>query len=854
MVGLIELVRVVGIALALWTVASAAIAAVRRRDSQRVDILLAMTALTLARFGAVTPLGLALQAAQPLLLLRLVGHFRPVPVAVYAFAATLIPLHVLVVQSWPHARPALVEAGMSSVEAAVLAFAALAFLRERWQASGVTGRRLAYAAIGTALVAVRESQSLWVVIAPALNPPLSTLTPAITGLLLTCFFVAFSPPRALVARWRRLEQARYLLATAERDVNERGATAAADLRDAAAAAVSNALTVVALWETSADARLVVRAATVPEMIDLAIPGGGIVGRVLDTASAAAGRVTECDSALAARLRWYGGSVLAAPVAAAAKVWGVVFVVQRRGSLFPEDDLRLLGQLGRYAGMALDHARLAADRRERDRRDADRRLREVESRMSLMLDSIKDYALFVIDSHGRVVSWEPGAEHVFGYTAAEVRDQPAAMLFNLDPLSFLERLEEARSTGSADHEGACRRRDGSAFTGATVIRRLHGDDELDGFVAVTHDVTAERHLEERLRLSAKLEAVGLLAGGIAHDFNNLLTAIIGYAGLVQASFQPSDPRVEDLEEIQVAAERAAKLTHQLLAFSRRQMLQSAVVDFSVAVDELMPVLRTVAGDRVDVTHRADPVWPVIADPTQIDRVLINLVANAHDAMPGGGQLTIRTTNVVIAEGDSQGGKAGSYVLLEVADTGTGMTTDTQARIFDPFFTTKPLGKGTGLGLAAVYGVVKQMDGMIRVTSTPGEGATFRLYFPADVRARTAADEEGGAAGAYAQVPRQGTLLLVKDDPIQRAELRLALEQDGFRVIAAEHRSSALQLAAASSDTISLVISDPIGAADDGPDLVEAMAKVRPGVPALLLTKPYSSTDLVARVRQLLLPST
>jgi CheY-like chemotaxis protein len=244
---------------------------------------------------------------------------------------------------------------------------------------------------------------------------------------------------------------------------------------------------------------------------------------------------------------------------------------------------------------------------------------------------------------------------------------------------------------------------------------------------------------------------------------------------------------------------------------------------------------------------------MADPSQIDRVLLNLVANARDAMPGGGQLTIRTTNVVIEEGDSQGGQAGSYVLLEVVDTGVGMTTDTQTRIFDPFFTTKPLGKGTGLGLAAVYGVVKQMDGMIRVTSTPGEGATFRLYFPADVRARSAAEEERAATPAHVPVPRLGTLLLVEDDPVQRAELRQALEQDGFRVIAAEHRSLALQLAAASSDTISLVISDPTVPADKGANLVEAMAKVRPGVPSLLLTKPYSSTDLVARVRRMLLPS-
>ena len=219
------------------------------------------------------------------------------------------------------------------------------------------------------------------------------------------------------------------------------------------------------------------------------------------------------------------------------------VVQRRGSLFPEDDLRLLGQFARHAATALDHARLIADARERERRAAERRLREVESRMSLMLDSIKDYAMFVLDDRGRVATWEAGAEHVFGYTSDEMTDEPAATLFDMSPAEFDALIAEAQRLGHADREGACRRRDGSKFVGATTIRPMQGEvGDPPGLVVVTHDVTEQRNLEARLQQSQKMEAIGQLAGGIAHDFNNLLTGILGYAHWLERGLA-GDPRAK-----------------------------------------------------------------------------------------------------------------------------------------------------------------------------------------------------------------------------------------------------------------------------------------------------------------------
>jgi PAS domain S-box-containing protein len=692
-----------------------------------------------------------------------------------------------------------------------------------------------------------------------------------TTAMLACYYFAFATPRWLKSAWQRTEQARYLSLAADLDPEERGLRTAEDLSRAAASASGNAATLVALRPSLLGNELVVRAGSPPSLVGLTVhPNGRLLGQVLESGGPLAGRCEECEASLTERLRRFGTRVLVAPIMTTTHTWGVVLVVQRRGTLFPEDDLRLLAQLGRYAGTALDHAQLVIEARERERKAADRRLREAESRMALMLDNIRDYAMFVMDHRGQIVTWHIGAEHVFGYTAAEMEDELAAPMYNQNEADFLRLLAEARSLGRAEFEGQCRRRDGAKFIGTTIITPLSGDDdELRGFVGVTRDITEQRDLEQRLRQSQKMDAIGRLAGGIAHDFNNLLTAILGYADWLIQDFEHDPIHLQQLQEIQKAAERAASLTRQLLAFSRQQVLQPLPLNLSRLATDLLPMLRRLIGEHITIVEETETeISAVMGDRSQLEQVVVNLAVNARDAMPRGGTLTIRTSRTWLDQGAIEGDiLPGQYAVLEVGDTGVGMDEATKARIFEPFFTTKEFGSGTGLGLATVYGIVKQMGGAVLVESGPGEGTTFRLFFP-ETRTRETAPHVPAAA---LDSPRgTETLLLVEDDGAVRAFLTQVLERQGYRVLAAEHPTAALALAKAHRAQIDLVITDVVLPGGTGPELVRALGQFRPGIPALFISgyaealtaqgalakashflqKPFSATDLLTRIRQIL----
>ena len=398
-----------------------------------------------------------------------------------------------------------------------------------------------------------------------------------------------------------------------------------------------------------------------------------------------------------------------------------------------------------------------------------------------------------------------------------------------------------------------------------------DGQLVRVWGTQRDVTDQRHLEEQFRQSQKMEAVGQLAGGIAHDFNNLLTAILGNTQLLLRELPPGDSKRGDVEEIRKASERAASLTRQLLAYSRRQMLQPVVLDLNVVVSEMDKLLRRLIGEHIAlVTVLAPDLGRVKADPNQLEQVIVNLAVNARDAMPEGGKLTIETANVDLDEGFAQahlGSVPGAYAMLAVTDTGSGMDATVRAHLFEPFFTTKEVGKGTGLGLATVYGIVKQSDGYISVYSEPGHGSSFKIYLP---RIATPAR---AAAGPQKGGPARGTetVLVVEDEPAVLSLSRRALEAQGYVVLAASDAAAALRVVERHGGMIHLLLTDVVMPGLSGRELADQLAGQRPGIRVLymsgypgdavvqhgtlpsgsaFLQKPFSPDGLARKVRDVL----
>jgi signal transduction histidine kinase len=379
------------------------------------------------------------------------------------------------------------------------------------------------------------------------------------------------------------------------------------------------------------------------------------------------------------------------------------------------------------------------------------------------------------------------------------------------------------------------------------------------------------LEEQLRHSQKMEAVGRLAGGIAHDFNNLLTAIIGYTEIVLLSLEPKDERRADAEEILRAAMRAADLTRQMLAFSRRQVLQPKIIDLNLALSKVEPMLRRMIGEDIVLTLTAKATSAFVrVDPGQVEQVVMNLVVNARDAMPQGGRLTVETADAVLddaALADSPDARPGAYVMLSVADSGTGMSPEVRARIFEPYFTTKDVGKGTGLGLSTAYGIVRQSEGHISVSSEIGLGTTFRIYLP-----RSEAPEQTAAATIGEKMPG-GTehILLVEDDSSVRRLSKELLVRLGYSVTEAASGRAGLALGSDDTRHFDLALCDVILGDMSGPAVAEALSALRPSIRVLymsgymdeaivttgvldegkpFLQKPFTPLQLARKIRDIL----
>ncbi len=474
----------------------------------------------------------------------------------------------------------------------------------------------------------------------------------------------------------------------------------------------------------------------------------------------------------------------------------------------------------------------------------------------------------------IVYASAGFERTTGYRPDEVLGKNCRFLQGRDTnRDAVAKLREAVAAGrSCSVEILNYRKDGTAFWNALSLNPVRDDGGRVGyFVGVQNDLTDRKKLEEQLQQSQKMEAIGRLAGGVAHDFNNLLTVISGYSDLLLAA-PALDPAVrESVDEIRGAGKRAATLTRQLLGFSRQTMLQPKVLNLNTVVSETAKMLRRLIGEDVQFTTALDPhLGPAKVDPGQLDQVLMNLTVNARDAMPRGGRLTVETANVTLGEDDvaaHPGCRAGPHVMLAVTDTGCGMPPDVMARVFEPFFTTKEVGKGTGLGLAMVFGIVQQSGGFIRVSSEPGHGTTFRIYLPAVGEAYTAyADATAAPVGRGTE-----TILLVEDDGGVRGLASISLRSHGYHVLTAVDGEDALKVAHEYDGAVDLVLSDVVMPKLSGPELVRALKARLPRLKVLYMSgytddavvrhglleanvsfiqKPYTPLQLARKVRQVL----
>jgi signal transduction histidine kinase/CheY-like chemotaxis protein len=374
-------------------------------------------------------------------------------------------------------------------------------------------------------------------------------------------------------------------------------------------------------------------------------------------------------------------------------------------------------------------------------------------------------------------------------------------------------------------------------------------DLLGFAKVTHDLTDQRHLEEQLQQAQKMEAVGSLAGGVAHDFNNLMSVVISYSELLAADLKEGDPMRADLGEIRDAGLRAAELTRQLLAFSRQQVLQPRLVDLTQIVRGMERMLKRLIGDDVELTaHCAPDLGTALVDPGQMEQVIMNLAVNARDAMPDGGQLTIETKAVALDEtyaSEHMGVKAGPHIMLEVRDTGAGMDEVTQARMFEPFFTTKEPGKGTGLGLATVFGIVEQSGGTICVRSELGKGTRFTIYLPRSNRQALAPPSSRPPSSQT--LHGSETILLVEDDERVRPLARTILRRYGYNVLEARSGGDALTLCGQHKAPIHLLLTDLVMPHMSGRQLAERLLAVRPEMKVLYMSGYTNDAIIRDRIR-------
>jgi PAS domain S-box-containing protein len=524
-----------------------------------------------------------------------------------------------------------------------------------------------------------------------------------------------------------------------------------------------------------------------------------------------------------------------------------------------------------AGRITGTSTIARDISERKR--AEGQLRETNQYLSALIQN-SPLAIFALDRDRRVNVWNAAAEHMLGWNEEEVRGGPV-------PWIPPEKREEFDAFVAQAFDGQLitgqetqrQRRDGARLEISLSLAPLYdAAGAVNGCIGFIADITGQKRLEGQFRQSQKMEAIGRLASGVAHDFNNMLTVITGYSDLLLGTMSSADPSRDLIGEIRKSGERATTLTRQLLAFSRQQTLTPVVLDVNSLITDLQRMLRRLIPENIDVvTTLSNDLWRVKADPGQLDQVIMNLAINARDAMPQGGSITLATHNTELDESYTRthpGVQPGAYVQVTVCDTGCGMDEQTQLHIFEPFFTTKEIGKGTGLGLATVYGIVKQSGGHISLQSAAGQGTTFRIYLPRVTESAPAVESEPSLLKAARGTE---TVLLVEDEDKVRSLGCLILRSNGYTVLEARDGPDALAIAEQMSGPIHLVVTDVVMPQMSVRQLVDRLTVRYPALKVLycsghsdealeghgivdkdapFLQKPFSLAALARKVREVL----
>ena len=562
---------------------------------------------------------------------------------------------------------------------------------------------------------------------------------------------------------------------------------------------------------------------------------------------------------AASLDWLG-----VPLKRGEHTFGVMVVQTYEANVrYDDKDKEILTFVSQHVASAIEHKR------------GEDRLRESEARYRSLVQTAV-YGIYRASAvEDRFLDVNPALVAMLGYESAEeVLALKVSENVYWDPEDRDRFLAEHRDRERIDGvQARWKRKDGTPITvrlSGRTMRDARG--QTIALQMIAEDITERAALELQLLQSQKMEAVGRLAGGVAHDFNNLLTVIKGYGELMLSELKTNDPMRAEVEEIQKAADRAASLTRQLLAFSRRQVMAAKVIDLNSVVENMDKLLRRLLGEDVELNTLLDPnLGAVKADPGQIEQVIMNLAVNARDAMPHGGKLTIETGNIdldTFYAREHVTVAAGPYVMIAVSDTGVGMDSETQARIFEPFFTTKEQGKGTGLGLSTVYGIIKQSGGYIWVYSESGRGTTFKVYLP---RVGETVEAEGAGGPAHESHRGTETVLLVEDEDGVRALIRQVLVRNGYHVLEARHGEEALMLAEGHRNIIHLLLTDVVLARMSGRELAQRLGPQRPEMQVIFMSgytdeaivhhgmltpgttflqKPFTTDSLMHKLREIL----